>query len=243
MRPTASTPTARGGLARVVALELEIDDVRAAALAARVEAREQCGTRVASTLVVVREPHAPARSAAGIANSLGPRAPTGPSRRPLSIGTSMRALKPSPARLERRMPPPMRWITLARDFEADAAAGEQIARLARREARDEEQRQQRVVVRRLGDRRRDQAGVQRARAHVGDVDPGAVVLDRDARRLPSLRAPSAMVPLGGLPSAARAPRASRCRGRPRCARAAGTARRAARRCGGRSSRRRRACAR
>src|SRR5438270_787589 len=114
--------------------------------------------------------------------------------RPLRHPEHARARRSLPAELRQRDPlsegmgveaeaelvaadPPDR---LEREIEPDAAAGEEIGGVARGEAGDEEEREQRRIVGGVRHLERDRAGRERARAHVGDVDAGAVVLDAEA---------------------------------------------------------------
>ena len=71
----------------------------------------------------------------------------------------------------------------------DPATGEEVGTLpARRETREKQELEQRLIVGRLGEDLGHHAGLDRTRAHRGDVDACAVIRDGDdepARQLPA----------------------------------------------------------
>ena len=89
------------------------------------------------------------------------------------------AAKPWPRRLDSRITPPNPLDGRERDIHPDAAACEEVGRLARREARKKQEREERAVVGGVRQRRRDGADLHGARADPLHVDPRAVVLDGD----------------------------------------------------------------
>ena len=176
VRPTASTPTATAGVGASSPWSSRSSTKAATELAPASRQDRRCGTRADVGALLGRQPHA-AHVHRGhrelVASGEDPE-----HRDQTALDGDVDARAEALAGAAREADAAAHALhDAARDLEADAAAREQIARLARREAGHEEQREQRVVVGGLGDGLRDQPGLEGARAHVGDVDAGAVVLD------------------------------------------------------------------